>query len=250
MDWIDHFRQNARRRITIDWSAGIDVPAEIRPALVRSIQRFQVGESGEGRHLRAHAAATGDAVYAEAIRLFLSEEHVHASYLRRILDLLGEPTIAAHWTDALFIAGRRLLGLRLEITTLLAAEMVAMYYYRMIRDGVADPTIRRVCAQVLRDEAAHVAFHADTLARDIARRSAPMRTMMRLALRSIHTCAVFVVALDHRDLINALGVRPGAFLRECDAVYDRVDRRIFERAGESQIAIDAAVEHGWSGGAR
>jgi hypothetical protein len=241
MDWIDHFRENGARRIEIDWTVGITVPDRVRGPLVRSLQRFQVGESGEGRHLRRHAAATGDVIYAEAIRLFLAEERVHASYLRRMLDALGATTISAHWTDLLFITGRRLLGLRLELLTLLAAEMVALYYYRMLRSHIDDPLIDRVCAQILRDEAGHVAFHTAYFADEMSRRSRPVRWLYRMTLRAVHTCAEFVVALDHRDLIVALGVRPAEFLRECEAIYDRVDRRVFEPRRNVEVASPACT---------
>jgi hypothetical protein len=241
MDWIDHFRENERRRIEIDWSAGIVVDAAIRGPLIRSLQRFQIGETGRGNHLRAHAAATGDVVYAESIRLFLAEERVHASYLRRMLDVLGAPTISAHWTDLLFVAGRRLMGLKLELLTLLSAELVALYYYRMLRERITDGLVTRVCSQILRDEAGHVAFHTAYLADEMSRRSAAMRSFFRSTMRAIHTCAMFVVAFDHRELIVALGVRPSEFLRECEEIYDRVERRIFARRGAFDLELSHAV---------
>lgn len=54
--WSDGFRVRAVQR-----SEGADPPwaigSRLDPAIVRSLQKFQVGESGDGAHLIANAAA-------------------------------------------------------------------------------------------------------------------------------------------------------------------------------------------------
>jgi hypothetical protein len=61
--WLNHFEQNCTHRHSIPWKEQLDVAPSLVQPLIRSLQRFQVGESGEGRHLRAAANATGDRDY-------------------------------------------------------------------------------------------------------------------------------------------------------------------------------------------
>ncbi|MDF6103118.1 hypothetical protein [Gordonia hongkongensis] len=82
-NWSEGFRVRAAQRsegADPQWSAG----SRLDPAIVRSLQKFQVGESGDGAHLIANAAAAGDRDYEAAVRLFVAEEQNHA----RILALL------------------------------------------------------------------------------------------------------------------------------------------------------------------
>lgn len=65
IDWLHDFEGAALLRRTWgdpDWSAG----ARLEPALVRSLQRFQVGEDGDGAHLTDKARRAGGPAYAEA----------------------------------------------------------------------------------------------------------------------------------------------------------------------------------------
>src|ERR1043166_10094623 len=76
INWLSFFKWNRAHRSTIAWQPTLELAPHLRAPLIRSLQKFQVGESGEGRHLREHAAKTGDANYAAAIELFIrSEEH-------------------------------------------------------------------------------------------------------------------------------------------------------------------------------
>jgi len=55
MEWLDYFERNAVNRREIPWDDGVRVPVEMRADLGRSLQRFQLGESGDGCHLRRNA---------------------------------------------------------------------------------------------------------------------------------------------------------------------------------------------------
>ena len=81
----------------------MDVEPNLRRPLVRSLQRFQVGESGEGKHLRKQAATTNDPIYEATIDLFLKEEQEHARLMAEILQRLNEPLLQSHRTCAKFL---------------------------------------------------------------------------------------------------------------------------------------------------
>src|SRR4051812_36690311 len=54
--WVAAFRENAARPRPVPWACGAGVtPAELA-AIARSLQAWQLGETSEGRHLRAAAA--------------------------------------------------------------------------------------------------------------------------------------------------------------------------------------------------
>ena len=85
-DWLSYFERNRARRMLIPWECGIIVEPHLRDPLIRSLQRFQVGEQGDGRHLRMGAAATGDPAYVAAMALFVEEEQEHARLLARLIE--------------------------------------------------------------------------------------------------------------------------------------------------------------------
>lgn len=69
MQWVDYFKLNHEQRRTIPWQQGVEVPETMRADFVRSLQRFQLGESGDGRCLRRNALAEPPE-YREALEWF------------------------------------------------------------------------------------------------------------------------------------------------------------------------------------
>ena len=163
--WCEHFRQNADRQRAIPWDEVAGLTDLQRRVLLPSLQDFQLGESSEGRHGQARAAAyanrIGDPHYAEAVRLFFAEENRHAAYLAQYLGSHGVELIGRSWTDFLFRRVRRLMGLELLLTVLLTAELIGEVYYRAVRAATGCPAMRAICARILRDERMHVRFHVE-----------------------------------------------------------------------------------------
>ncbi|WP_431969736.1 ferritin-like domain-containing protein [Nocardia sp. bgisy134] len=210
--WTREFEAKARARAAAgdpDWSRG----ARLHPAIARSVQRFQVGESGDGADLIAKAERAGDPVYTAAVRLFVDEERNHARLLERLLHAAGQPTIANHWTDAVFIRLRRALGLRLELMVLMVAEIVALQYYRALRDGTSDPLTTSVAALILDDERRHVPFHTQRLRAAFAGVRLPARLAARAFWWILLTGATLVVAHDHGRALRQLGCSRTEFVR-------------------------------------
>ena len=199
--WCDHFRRNAARQRSIPWDELAALTDEQRQVLVPSLLDFQLGESSEGRHGQARAAAysdrVGDPHYAEAVRLFFAEENRHAAYLARYLGAHGVDPIGRSWTDFVFRRVRRLMGLELLLTVLLTAELIGEVYYRAVRAATDCPALRAICAQIMRDERMHVRFHVERF-RLLRRSRWRLRTVLQDRLwRFFFTATCWAVWLKH-----------------------------------------------------
>jgi hypothetical protein len=219
--WLRYFQHNKIHRIDIPWQSEIAPEPHLREALISSLQRFQVGETGEGRHLMKGARRTGDADYIEAMQLFINEEHEHARLLAEILKRLHAPLLDKHWSDGAFVVLRHLAGLRTELLMLLVAEMIAKCYYRTLRDGTSDAVLRTIFMQIIHDEDGHVAFHCSFLRRSFRRWPKPARKALQLLWRAVYRAACIVVMFDHRAVLAACGLSAGTFWRDTGSIFDQ-----------------------------
>ena len=119
---------------------------------MRSFQRFELGESGDGRHLLAKAERAGDAQYTRALALLVAEEQRHSGLFARGLDHLGGASLPGHWSNTAFTALRRALGLRTELGLFLVAESVAVEYFGALAAGAPDPVLRAIGRRLENDE--------------------------------------------------------------------------------------------------
>ncbi|MGB3440929.1 MAG: ferritin-like domain-containing protein [Actinophytocola sp.] len=219
--WVDEFTAEAERRSRRgdpDWATG----ALLHPVIIRSVQRFQVGEAGDGANLVAKSERDSPE-YAAAVRLFVAEEQNHARMLANLLAAADATTIASHWSDVVFVRLRRALGLRLELLVLMVAEVIALRYYRALRDGTPDPLTTDVAGRILADEERHVPFHCDRLRTAFGRAARPVAAGWRLMLLGV----AVVVALDHGPALRELGVRRTRFVRDVAALGRQVSAPTF-----------------------
>ncbi|WP_020667806.1 hypothetical protein [Amycolatopsis nigrescens] len=217
--WLRDFEaEAARRRAAGDpnWARG----ARLDPALVRSIQRFQLGEAGDGARLIASADRAGDQTYATAVRFFVAEEQNHARLLALLLNAAKTRTITAHWTDTVFVRLRRALGLTTELLVLMVAEVVALRYYRALRDGSGDALTSEVAARVLADEQRHVSFHCRRLRDSFAAMSRPGRSVVTVVWRLVLIGAVVTVAWGHGRALRRLGVARWRFVADVVNLFE------------------------------
>jgi hypothetical protein len=226
-DWLDYFTANRARPRPTTWSGTVQVATALRTPLGRSLQRFQVGEQGAGRHLRRAARATGDARYAAAIDLFLAEEQAHARLLAALLAALDAPLLTRHWSDGCFVWLRHRAGLHGELLVLMAAEIIGERCYQLVHRSAADPALRRAMAGILDDEAGHVAFHCDALRRGPGALPAPTRWAVRGGWRLLFRGACLVVMLDQRAFLAAAGESPRAFWQATGRRFAHAEARIF-----------------------
>lgn len=226
-NWLAYFRHNRANRQPIPWERRIAPEPGLREPLIRSLQKFQVGESGEGRHLIAGADATGSPDYSAAIRLFIEEEQEHAAILARLIRGMDGGLLEAHWSDFAFIFLRRLMGLHLELMVLLIAEMIAKKYYRALFDGTRDPVLRAAFGQICRDEEGHIAFHIDTLRAAFGGQPLLIRMVILGSWQFLFWGVCLVVAFDHRTVLQAVGASRGEFRRDCSRIFEDASWRVF-----------------------
>jgi hypothetical protein len=201
-----HFEANARRPLP-DTSGAHGVPDHARAEVTASLARFQLGESGEGRIAheidRFHSRAIDDD-YRAALKLFVKEEARHAIILGSMVRSLGGALLEKTWTETLFVAGRRILGVRLKLLVLLAAEVVGIGFYRAIGERLGDGCVRSALLQICADEETHLEFHRAFFLRSAPSGWARMAFLAAWALIGGAACAV--VLLDHRRTLRVLEV--------------------------------------------
>jgi hypothetical protein len=234
--WRSYFERNRTERLPVPWGKGIQVEPGLREPLIRSLQRFQVGESGDGLHLKRGAARTGNADYAATIALFVGEEQEHARWLSLLITGMGGTLLTHHWSDRFFVALRRLCGLKMELMVLLVAEMIAIRYYRALHEGTEDPVLCAIFGQIRRDEDGHVAFHIAFLREAFSGWSWLTRGLVRTAWQALYRGACLLVMWDHRGVLKATGVRPSIFWRDTGRIFRDVAFAIFATPQEAPYA--------------
>jgi len=228
--WLNYFEHNRKNCPPVPWENGIYVEPHLRAPLIRSLQKFQLGESGEGRKLKRHAKETSDAIYAAAIDLFIKEEQEHARLMEKILRALNAPLIEKNWSDRCFIFTRQLFGLHQELMVLLLPEMIAKRYFRALHDGTRDVILRAVFSQIAQDEDGHLAFHIEFLRRAFEKMSFTGKIFALVVWRIAFRATCVAVILDHRAVLRAIGMKPRQFWNDCGQIFDEVAAGIFSPA--------------------
>jgi hypothetical protein len=220
----------------IPWDQELDIPAPLRAPLIHSLQRFQMGERGDGAHLKRVANQIGQPGYAAAINLFVEEEQEHAALMAQVLDHLGAPLLERHWSDEGFRFLCRVTNLHQELLVLLVAELIAKRYFRVLRDATSNPVLQAVAAQILRDENGHIAFHCATLRPVLSALPSPLQVGLRAGWRLLFHGVCLPVVYDHRALLRAAGVSTYTFWRDCRALFETALVRIFTPLGDPHRA--------------
>ena len=176
-------------------------------SVARSLAVFQLGESGGGTivdQARSSRIAEADSDYVAAMDLFVQEEHRHANILAMCVRLMHGDLISKNWTARLFVFGRRLIGLRLKVLVLLAAEVVGICYYSAIAERLPGGPMRKWLQELVDDERSHLQFHCDFL-----RSQAQVAWRRRLFVatwRCVMWAAAITVMIDHRETLRDLRI--------------------------------------------
>jgi len=224
--WKDWFEFNRNHFSHIDWQGSVALTKEERKSIAASIRQFQKGEQSEGKHLLKYARTMNDPDYTAAIVLFIREEQSHARILGRYLDIQGIPKLRHHWVDTAFRGLRRLAGLRLTLTVLLTAEIVAAVYYRALGRASRDPLLAALCNQILRDEDRHIEFQCDAIRICDERAGFLSRQVYSLFHLVLMTGTLAVVWLGHGRVYRRAGYSISRFWKNAYHIFSICQKNI------------------------
>jgi hypothetical protein len=238
--WARFFANRSSRALP---ALRLDQDYSTLPAsLAESLAIFQLGESGGGTIVKQalHSKLNEtDEYYAAAMALFVEEEHRHANILAMCVRLLGGKLIRENWTARLFVFARRLIGLRLKVIVLLAAEVVGICYYHMLAVHLPQGRLKNQLLEIVEDERSHLYFHCDFL-----RSQTPKQWQKRvfiLVWRLVMVSAAIVVAIDHRKAIRDLNIGFKRVLLRCKSYSKLAEVLVVaERTGSRRICSDIA----------
>lgn len=204
--WRRHFEDNARRPIPEVGGAPVLSP-ERRVALTRSLQKFQLGETGEGRLAHQIDGFHGPGVdddFRACVKLFVREEGRHARVLGWMVRALGAGLLREHWSAGAFAFFRRSIGVRTKLLVALAAEVVGGTFYGLLAEALGPSSLGSALREIAQDEDAHLVFQTDFFASQL---SGPWRRALWCWLwRGCGVAASAVVLLDHAQTFRAFGL--------------------------------------------
>lgn len=227
-EWLSYFRTNKSIRTIVNLPDEIALDLDLKKCLIKSLQKFQIGETGDGRHLKKYARRLGDEAYNECVDLFIREEQGHGRILAEVIRALDGTLLTWHWTDLVFIFLRRILGLKTEVFILLIAEVVGKCFYKCIADKIEDRNLREVFALIVLDEIAHLQFHSQFLSMQMSNKTWLMKFIVHYVWMQIFFAALFVFIADHRKSLDALSVSSAEFVERCSREFHRSASTVFK----------------------
>lgn len=223
-EWLDYFQWNAEEPDTLPWEARESLSPLERMRIAKSIAAFQLGENSEGSSLLKFARAYGDregfAVLPLVTASFILEERKHSAMLARFMDKHGIPRLRSDWTDSVFRRLRRPFGFAASVSVLITAEIIALVYYRALREATGSRLLRALCNKILDDEKAHVEYESALIR--FAQEAGGWRTRIwRACQRLLFAATVAVVFREHRDVLRSGGYPWKRFRQDCWQEFQR-----------------------------
>ncbi|MBX9667402.1 MAG: hypothetical protein K2X93_07270 [Candidatus Obscuribacterales bacterium] len=217
--WLKYFEENRKVRPALRLPNEIVLEEAVQAPLIRSLQRFQIGETGEGHHLRKYAKKYGDPNYAKCVDLFIKEEQSHAQVLSQVILSMNGSLLTWHWTDLAFIALRRVLHLKTELLIILIAEVIGKCFYKYLADNVAYKPLEEVFSLIVLDEIMHLKFHTEFLSEKLNGYPWLVKHFVHYIWCLIFYTACFAFVADHKKALSALGVTSGDFIATCSKTF-------------------------------
>jgi hypothetical protein len=217
--WLAHFQRNHENRPEPLWESAITLTkGDIRP-LVRSLAQFELGDGGGPDRLIGWDSERflADPEVRELVGLWFAEEAEHSRLLGKLVKRFKGKKIKSHWSFTAFCCSRIWFGTQFELTILLLTEIVSTAYYRLMHRHGDDPAVHGVCHLILRDEAGHVAFHRDHLARS----GKSFGCLWEMRFRALGYGAATMLYVNHAAALNALGGSRKEFYAEVDRELTR-----------------------------
>jgi len=239
--WHLHFANNREGADTLPWSDSPSLSTAERQIVTRSIQQFQLGEWARGRgfvrRASEHPVLGADCWFVPSLQLFIAEEQRHSAILGQFLDHEHIPRLTNHWVDQVFRRLRKLAGLELCAAVLVTAEVLAMSFYRALRDATSSHLLKTICAQILRDEKAHLNYQALTLGLIRQRLSHRGRAIRSRCHSIFFRGTALVLWQQHRAVFRAAGWDCRRFMNDACGWFAFLQARITEAPSERRAQV-------------
>jgi len=161
--WRDRLEQNTQRPIP-----GTGAPAALTPAqhalVLRSLQEFQLGETGEGRVAHQIDGVTWEGVDDDLrglIKLWVREEGRHARILALMVQGMGGTLLTRHWSTGAFQGFRRRFGVRFKLFVALTAEVAGAVFYGLLARALPPCPMASALSELEQDEWVHLRFQSE-----------------------------------------------------------------------------------------
>lgn len=188
------------------WEDSYELTPQERAAIIPSMQQFELGEGSDGVGLKQRAAKfsklAGDLSYLQAIKLFIAEEQRHSELLSRFLNKQASSPLAGHWLDWCFRKIRRLAGIETMASVLVAAEIIAVPYYRALRGATDSRLLKSICSQILAEESVHIEFQATSIALMRVEKPPFSRACNKILHSALLEVALRLVWREHRQVFE------------------------------------------------
>ncbi|MBZ0185197.1 MAG: hypothetical protein K8F91_03020 [Candidatus Obscuribacterales bacterium] len=225
--WLAYFRANQATRPIPVRIEKIAIEKSIREPVLRSLKRFQIGESGDGKRLLTYAARLQDKDYLACAEMFIKEEQSHAQALAEVILALDDTLLSWHWSDLCFVFLRHLSGLKTELLILFIAEIIGKCFYKMLAEKIENEALSETFSLILLDELLHLEFHSQFLKTRFAGYPLVARQFLRFCLWLLFKVACFAFSLDHKGTLVALGTTGAAFSLTAESTFQLQAKRIF-----------------------
>jgi len=239
-EWIHYFTLNAREK-RIDWSQAPGITDhELKPVL-KSLQAWQLGETSEGKNLikasTKYAAKVGDALYVDAVKLFIKEEQKHGNNLGKYLDAIGKPRIKKDWGDTLF-RKIRYFNASMELWTLavITVENAAQIFYQSLKDASNCSLLKEICTDILIDEAPHIKFQQERLSIIFRTKSPEARAVSFYCYKYFYLATTWLVWIAHKRLFKAGGNDFKKYYRKMNLKFEKTIGRLKHSGKEINLA--------------
>ena len=217
--WLEYFEWNSEEPDTFPWQARESLSDADKARIGPSLAAFQLGENSEGtallRFSREYGARMGFAALPLITAFFVKEERNHSELLGRFMDKHGIARKSSDWTDSVFRLLRKPFGFEVSLSVLITAELIALVYYRALRDATSSRLLKALCNKILEDEKAHVEYEASLIRFAQASAGGARARVWRMSHAVLFGATVGVVFKEHKAVLQGGGFPWPAFRDAC-----------------------------------
>ncbi|HEX4383685.1 MAG TPA: hypothetical protein VH083_12070 [Myxococcales bacterium] len=210
--WREQLEKKASRALPEVAAPGSLSPKQAA-SILRSLRKFQLGESGEGRvahEIDEMPWADGD--LRALIKLWVREEGRHARILARMVQDQGGTLLRKDWSARGFEVARRLLGVRFKLLVALAAEVAGTVFYGLLGRALRPCPLSAALLEMEADEELHLAFQAELFGMFGTSRARYL--LIQTAWICLGLGVSLLVLWDHAPTLESVGVPRRQTFRE------------------------------------